>query len=151
MRIIEKISYNFAEVDSTALSADVVLLSREDMLKTHRTVTTEGGEKIAISLAEGSHLHDGDVIYMDSDKVVYVSLKEEEIIFVRPKDGIEWAKVAYNIGNMHHQLYLQKDGLYIPYEDHILKVIEKMDVEYEVRIDKLAGKPAAISELVHRH
>jgi len=151
--IIEKITCNLSGTDPGSRSIDWVMLSHEEMMKPHQKVTTEKGKRIGISLPQGEHLHNGDILYMDDEEIIAVGLMEEDVIEIRPKNSLEWAKAAYNIGNMHHKAYLYSTCIRVPY-DHVLeRMLASLGVEYSKEKRKLDGIPANVPAAGghHRH
>ena len=151
MILIEEIKENIADADYKNLNVELVKISNDDLQKTHRRITSNAGSELAISLPVGSCLKDGDILYRDSHKLIYVYLEEEKAIHIMPSSGIEWAKAAYNIGNIHHTVFLKEDGVYTPYDESVMHVIEKTDIPFEVIKCKLDGVRANIQGGEHSH
>lgn len=149
MIFIEEIKENISVVDISGLETEPVIMSYDELQKTHRRLISPKGSEIAISLPLGSCLKDGDILYRDSGKVIYVSLKEETAIHVMPGAGQEWAKAAYNIGNMHQPVYLKEDGVYTPFDEGVLHIVEKLKLPFEVIKCKLDGERAGVQSGTH--
>ncbi len=151
MIFIEAIKENISVVDISDLETETVTMTYDELRKTHRRVTSSKGSEIAISLPLGSYLKDGDILYRDPGKVIYVSLEEETAIHVMPDTGQEWAKTAYNIGNMHQPAYLKKDGVYTPFDEGVLRIVKKLKLPFEVIKCKLDGEMAGVQGGEHHH
>ena len=139
MRIIERINENIYTENITIINQDYVSLKHDELVKNHRRLKTFLGEEIALSLPSGSIIKDGDVLYREGDKVVYVSLEKEKIIHIIPEVNLDWARAAYAIGNMHMQASLKKDGIYILYDEAIEKTFSRLNIKYKIKIDKIEG------------
>ena len=127
--IIEKIAGNINELDEDVI-IDRVILDHDDMSRTHQRVVTENGEKIAVSLDRGERLFCGAVLLRDGKRAVVVDMPEEDVLEVRPVSGRQWAKAAFNIGNMHQQAYIYDDCMLVPYD----AVLEKPDQSHRCAV-----------------
>ncbi|MDO4870245.1 MAG: urease accessory protein UreE [Bacillota bacterium] len=151
MILVENICENINSIDTSDLILESVSITHEETLKVHRKFKLSQGREIAISLPAGDHLHDGDVLYRDHERVVFIQLIEEKIIHISPDNDREWAKAAYNIGNMHQPAYLKDDGIYVPYDEILLNLIKKLGVNFEIINAKLDGERAAVTNSGHHH
>ncbi len=149
--IVEKITGNMHTAEIGSRSVDLVRLTHDQILKPHQKVTSEGGRVIGISLPEGGHLHNGDILWIDEAEVIAVDLMEEDVFELRPKNNIEWAKAAFNIGNMHQKAYLFPECIRVPYDYVLEKMIDALGVEYSRERRKLDGVPASVSAVYGRH
>ncbi len=149
--IVEKILSNLNGTDPGSRSIDWVKLSREEMMKTHQKVTSEGGRAIGISLPQGENLHSGDILYLDDAEIVAIDLIEEEVFEIRPKNNIEWARAAFNIGNMHQRAYLYSNCIRVPYDYVLDRMLVSLGIEYSREIRKLDGIPANIPAAGRHH
>ena len=148
--IIEKIAGNINELDEDVI-IDRVILDHDDMSRTHQRVVTENGEKIAVSLDRGERLFCGAVLLRDGKRAVVVDMPEEDVLEVRPVSGRQWAKAAFNIGNMHQQAYIYDDCILVPYDAVLENLIKAIDVPYTREKRKLDGERAAHTVGGHHH
>lgn len=148
--IIEETLGNIEEFSEDGRKKIPVTLDREAMNRSHQKVSDENGEVFAISLPHGEKLRPGDVIYVDEEKIVYMKLEPEDVILIRPSGDSQWAKVAYNIGNMHQPAFIREDCIVTPYDPIMESVIERLQVQYDRKTIPLDGERAGISQ-DHRH
>ena len=141
--IIEKIAGRFEDISDDGLVIDKVILDHDDISRPHQKVKTEGGEKLAVSLDQGEKLFKGAVLYRDEYKAIVVDMPEEDVIEIRPEGGRQWAKTAFNIGNMHHPAYIYDDFIRIPYDAILENLIKAIGVPYVRCMAKLDGEKAA--------
>ncbi|MDD3168071.1 MAG: urease accessory protein UreE [Eubacteriales bacterium] len=149
--IAEKVLGNLRDAEQGTRRIDRVRLTHDEIAKPHQKVTTESGRIIGISLPEGEHLHNGDILYQDGSVIIVIDLKEEEVFEIRPKNNMEWAKAAFNVGNMHQRAYLYHDCIRAPYDSVLEKMMEILGVDYSREIRKLDGIPANLSASGSRH
>lgn len=140
--IIEKVLGSINDFETETLKIDKVMLDHYDMNKPHQKVKSESGETLAVSLPHGEKLFCGAVLYKDNEKLIIVDLLPEDTLVVRPNDTLQWAKTAFNIGNMHHPAYLHEDCIVVPYDTIIESLLKGMGVAYEHCERKLDGQLA---------
>ncbi|MGN0703155.1 MAG: urease accessory protein UreE [Lentihominibacter sp.] len=140
--IIEKVIGKIEDFDVEDLSIDRVMLDHYDMDKPHQKLRSESGETVAVSLPHGEKLFGGAVLYKDDNKMIAVDLVEEDAIEIRPSGNLQWAKAAYNIGNMHQQAYLNDDCIVVPYDAVLENMLKGIGVEYIRCRRKLTGEKA---------
>lgn len=151
--VIEQTLGKIFDFDTEGLDFILIELSHEEMLKPHQILTLKDGEKIAISLVMGINLEAGDVILADKNRIVYIDLVKEDALVVRPDNNIQWGKVAFNIGNLHHKVYFTEDSILTPYDKNIESLLLKLGVKYERESRKLDGEKANLKMEgnVHEH
>lgn len=149
--IVEKVLSNLKVTEQGNRTVDRVWLAHDEIMKPHQKVTAESGRTVSISLPEGDRLHNGDILYEDDAEMIVIELREEEVFEIRPKNNLEWAMAAFQIGNMHQRAYLYSDCIRVPY-DHVLeKTIDSLGVEYSREVRVLDGIPANLPASGGRH
>ena len=149
--IIEHLLGKIEDFDTANVFLDSVELTHDELVKSHQKLTSKDGEKIAISLHPGESLEAGDVIYADEKKIIYIDLVKEDALVMKPKDNIQWGKVAFNIGNFHHTAYLTEEYILTPYDPIIETLMSKIGVEYTRESRKLDGERANVQNRSHGH
>lgn len=151
MIIVEKILGKAKDFDSRGLEADRVLLDRYDMAKPHQKLKTEKGAILAVSLSPGESMYDGAVLYKDQEKIITAELLPEDVLEIFPEGNLQWARTAFNIGNMHHPAYLQDDRIMIPYDPVLESLLKGIGVHYVRGQKQLIGEKAGITVGGHGH
>lgn len=149
--IVEKIIGDARDFQGEDLKIDKVYLDYLGMGKPHQKLTAESGEKIAISLDHGEHLFCGAVLYKDSERMIVVDMLPEDVLEIRPEGNRQWAKTAFNIGNMHHPAYLYDDCIRILYDGILENLMKSIGVAYTRCERKLDGEKAAQTVGNHQH
>ena len=149
--MVEKILGSAEDFDLSALETDRVLFDHETLQKGHQRVKTESGRELRISLEHGAALFCGAVLYKDGKLAVVADMIPEDAIKISPRNNIEWAKAAFNIGNMHSFAYIYEDCMLIPYDETLLRLIEALDMPWERCMRKLDGMRAGVSVRGGRH
>lgn len=149
--VVDKIIGKISDFEDSGLKIDKVMLDHYSMAKPHQKLKSLEGTAIGLSLPHGEHLFCGAVIYADDEKLIAVDLIEEDVIDVRPSGSIQWAKVAFNIGNMHHSAYLYEDRILVPYDPIIENLMKSIGVEYTRCTCRLDGERANHMTDGHTH
>ena len=77
------------------------------------------GEELALFLARGEVLRDGECLLAEDGRVVRVEAQAEAVLQVSCRDARELARVAYHLGNRHVPLQVG-DGWLRLRDDHVL-------------------------------
>lgn len=149
--LVEKITGRLETLQKKNRTIDWVLLDHYDMAKPHQKVKSQNGETVAVSLPHGEQLFCGAVLYEDDKKIIAVDLMPEDALEIHPKGSLQWAKTAFNIGNMHHPAYLHEDCIVVPYDGIMENLLKKIGVEYRRCSRKLDGEKANCSAGGHSH
>lgn len=142
--IVERIIGKKDEMSVSGRKSVRVLMDRETMAKPHQKAVTEEGETVGISLPQGENLFPGAVIYEDDERIVYVDLEEEDGLVIYPEDSMQWARAAYNIGNMHQSAYIRQDRIIVPYDEILASLMTKLGIAWERRMCAIDGTRAAV-------
>lgn len=154
MILVEKILGRFEDFDVDELEIDRVSMVHYELVKPHQRIKSQKGKDLAISLSQGEQLFYGAVLYEDGQQIIVVDLVPEEVLEIHPRGNIQWAQVAFNIGNMHQPAYLQEDCILIPYDNVMERLVRALNVGYKKCQRKLTGLRANItvgSEHSHGH
>jgi len=143
--IVEKIIGQYHSEDPGGQTLDPVVMTHDQLLKPHQKVTSVGGRSLGISLDDQERLFDGAILWQDGAVIISVALEEEDILEVRPFGNEEWAKVAFNIGNMHHSAYLYPTFIRIPYDAIVEQMLGNIGAPVERKMAKLDGERANAS------
>lgn len=140
--LIEKIVGNVSEENIEGLLEEKILLDHYDIAKPHQKIKSERGNEYAISLPQGENLSEGSILYRNQEKVVFVVLKQEDILEIKPEGNMQWGMAAFNIGNMHKAAFINEESIKIPYDGLIEKMMKEINISTARTIGKLDGKKA---------
>lgn len=143
--VIERVIANIKHIDIGSKHIDNVWVTHEDLLKPHQKLVSESGRILKISLDDGQKLKNGDILYENDESVAVLTLKAEKVFEIIPKNNMEWAKAAFNIGNMHQKLYIFEDKLCVPYDNVLERVIKALNVEWHITETTLNGLLANVN------
>ncbi|HVI44069.1 MAG TPA: urease accessory protein UreE [Chitinophaga sp.] len=123
--IIDKIIGNTSNQQTGDRTTDLLLLEWYETTKRIQRRHTQDGMEIAIRfLKEGQRLSQGDILYMDDEKVVVVDIIPSDAIVVTPRSPLEMGSVCYEIGNKHLPVFIQDDKVLLPFEEPIYRWLQ---------------------------
>ena len=149
--IIETITGNIKDFEMKDRRTENVILDRDRLSRPHQKVTSETGETFALSLPHGTNLSSGDVIYADEERAVVIELAAEDALVIRPEGTMQWARAAYNIGNMHQTAFIQDDCIVTPYDAILESIMGKLGVSCERKDCPIDGVRANVSQQEGHH
>ena len=149
--IIESILGNITEYAVGDRRLEKVVLDRDGLSKPHQKLKTQSGESFGLSLPHGAALSPGDVIFADEDRVIAVELAPEDALVIRPEGQMQWARAAYNIGNMHQRAFIQEDCIITPYDAILQSIMQKLHVPCERTVCPIDGVRANVSQSEGHH
>ena len=149
--IIESILGNIKEYAVGNRRLEKVVLDRDGLSKLHQKLKTQSGESFGLSLPHGATLSPGDVIFADEDRVIVVELEPEDALVIRPEGQMQWARAAYNIGNMHQRAFIQEDCIITPYDAILQSIMQKLHVPCERTVCPIDGVRANVSQSEGHH
>lgn len=128
--IVKSILGNINNYDIKGKSIDYVTVHPDDRLKQILRLTSDSGVEIGLNLESG-HIHPGDVLAEDENKVYVINCLPQNVIAIKCADIMQMAFVAHSIGNRHTPAVFE-DGMMIIEDDYLIaKWLDDNKVEYE--------------------
>ena len=128
--LCEKILGKVSDPQFAGLRVDYVDIEWHDAFSKLHRLTSAEGEDVAVRMDNEilkRGLHQDDVLYADSDKIVAVNIPECEAIraVVRTDHPGQIAKLCYEVGNTHTTMFRGEDAFtfYTPYYDSLMDKI----------------------------
>ena len=91
-------------------------------------------------------------VVLDRDGlVIVVELEPEDALVIRPEGQMQWARAAYNIGNMHQRAFIQEDCIITPYDAILQSIMQKLHVPCERTVCPIDGVRANVSQSEGHH
>ena len=135
--ILDKILGNIKDMENVHCHIERIYLESDELLKRVFRVTSDHGHEYGISLPKGSEMKDGDILFNDGHNIVVVSVKEDDVIVITPKDINEMGEVAHNLGNKHLPVQIEDGKIIIQYDYLIEKFLQDLKVNFERKNMKL--------------
>ena len=135
--ILNKILGNIEDMKEINCHIERVYLESDELLKRVLRVTSDHGHEYGISLPKGSEMKDGDILFNDGHNIVVISVKEDDVIVITPRDINEMGEIAHNLGNKHLPVQIEDGKIIIQYDYLIEKFLQDLKVNFERKNMKL--------------
>jgi urease accessory protein len=101
---------------------DRVVLDADERFRRRVALTTEGGLKFLLDLAEATALRDGDGLVLGDGTIVAVVGRPEPLAEITAPDAAALTRLAWHLGNRHTEMQVVGDRLRIRHD----RVLEDM-------------------------
>jgi urease accessory protein len=128
--IIEQIVGNISEVGLQDRHVEKVHLNSEDLVKRIQRVSTDHGKEIGIRLTEAKDLTDGDILYMDPHNAIVVSVKEDDLLVIRPVSLQQMGEIAHQLGNRHLPAQFTAEEMLVQYDYLVEDLLERLQIPF---------------------
>ena len=135
--ILDKILGNIKDMEDIHCHVERIYLESDELLKRVLRVTSDHGHEYGISLPKGSEMKDGDILFNDGHNIVVISVKEDDVIVITPRDINEMGEIAHNLGNKHLPVQIEDGKIIIQYDYLIEKFLQDLKVNFERKNMKL--------------
>ncbi|WP_067927481.1 urease accessory protein UreE [Alicyclobacillus shizuokensis] len=131
---------------------DRVWVNSDALLKRIQRLRTESGRELGLRLpADSGTLHDGDILWMDDEAAVVVSVLPEPVLVVSPRSLREMGEVAHRLGNRHVPAQFEGDTLIVADDPLLEQLFVSLDVPF-AREERVLREPFRhIAEHGHSH
>ena len=110
---------------------DVLWLTAEARRRVRCRVRTEAGRELALALPTGSTLEPGAVLHLDRTWYVVVEAAPEPVLAIDPRSAAEALRVAFEVGNRHFALALDKERLLVPDDPAMAQLLDRLGVAWQ--------------------
>ncbi|WP_343673400.1 urease accessory protein UreE [Chitinophaga sp.] len=125
MILINSIQGNVKSADIGARVVDLLQLewfeTGKKIMRRHTLNGCEIGWKVVKELPV---LQDGDILWMDENTVIAVSILPAAAIVLIPATMLDMATICYEIGNKHLPLFIVGEEVLVPYEEPLFRWLE---------------------------
>ena len=128
--ILNKILGNIKDMGEINCHVEKIYLESDELLKRIMRVTSDHGHEYGISLDKGSEMKDGDILFNDGHNMVVVTLKEDDVIIITPKNINEMGEVAHTLGNRHLPVQIEDGKIIIQYDYVVERLLNESQVNF---------------------
>ncbi|MCC8391781.1 urease accessory protein UreE [Paraburkholderia sp. MMS20-SJTR3] len=111
--------------------APTLTLAFDERRKSRLAATLDNGEEVAVLLARGTVLRDGDVLIADDGGLVRIVAKAEAVLLVRAADALTLTRAAYHLGNRHTPVEVGADYLKLEYDPVLADMLTRIGATVE--------------------
>lgn len=122
--LVEKILGNLKDYPLEGRKVEKVLIEWYELDKKLLRKTSESGEEVGIRI--DTHLHEGDVLYADEDKVLVIDILPCELTTVEVHSMKEMGRLCFELGNRHLSLAIGEHEVSVPYDEPTFTYLEKL-------------------------
>ena len=127
-----------------------VVLSFDARQKCRLRTQTTAGEDVALVLARGEVLRDGDLFEADDGRVVRVTARPEPLLQIACDGPVQLARIAYHLGNRHVSVQIGDGWLRIADDDVLRQMVEGLGAN-AVRVQSPFEPESGAYGGAHRH
>lgn len=129
---------------------DEVELSWFDMQKPNLTAVSSNGVNFIVKV-KFTHLHENDVLLCEDGHTIKVKRSEDNIYILEFTDALNFAKVAYEVGNRHQPIMLDNMKITVLDDISLSDIIEATYKNDYIKITKSTGYFKANGKAHHSH
>jgi urease accessory protein len=131
--IIDCLAPSVNQDDLRAKEEDKLVLTWEQRRWMRGRFTTDRGRKIGIALPTGSTLAPGAILYVGADWYLKIEAAIESVLEIVPSDYNEAVKIAFEVGNRHFPLALEKSRILVPDDKVMVRLMDRLGAPWERR------------------
>lgn len=146
--IIEKVIGNVATIEENIPHIERVFMESDALLKRVQRVTTDHGNELGIRLKENKSLEDGDVLYMDENNMIIVTVTPDDLLTIMPTSIQQMGEIAHQLGNRHLPAQFEGKLMLVQYDYLVEELLQKLEVPYKREKRKVKQ---AFRHIGHRH
>ncbi len=146
--IIEEIIGNVEKIRLNGRHMERVYLSSDDLVKRIQRVTTDHGKEIGIRLRQPKDLTDGDILFMNDDNIIVVSVTADDLLVIRPVSIKQMGEIAHQLGNRHLPAQFEGDKMLVQYDYLVEELLQQLKIPYAREERKLKN---AFRHIGHHH
>lgn len=157
----ENLRKRYEDMSSRSL-CESIRINRMEAQRVRMRKRSSNGTDIAITLTPGSKLRHGDVLMIESDRMVIVELEPENLAVMQVKDNIHEhdavqvpATIGHAIGNLHRPIKIEGRTIYFPIQadseiEMFKKIFGGLLEHVEITQTKMVFEPEEGTD-VHEH
>jgi urease accessory protein len=142
--------------------SEIIQISRSEAQRSRMRKTSNKGSDVAITLPQSVHIKHGDVLLLNSDKIIIVEIQPEKVAVIAVRSNIasehlfEMAvKVGHTIGNLHRPIKLEDNKIILPIQaeselDLLKKVLGSIKELIDITSTTMVFEPEEGAD-VHEH
>jgi urease accessory protein len=144
--VVTEASVRASHAELAGRERDSLALTAEERRWGRRRIRTRGGRELALALPTGTPLIPGDVLHVEAGWYVVVEAAPEPVLVVTPATWAEAIRIAFEVGNRHFTLALDRDRLLVPDDPAMEQLLTRLGLAWDR--DRLPFAPLGAA---HRH
>lgn len=103
------------------LSLEVVTLTWHERQRSRQRLVSNRGSQLQLMLPRGTHLQDGDLLYVDAQRQIRVKAQAEPVFLIQTENVIQMGQVLHQMGNWHRPVQISPEGQILVLADDPLR------------------------------
>lgn len=131
--IINKIVGNIEDFDKAEIDKrhiERVNMESDQLVKRIQRLTTDHDREIGLQLKDKRDLANGDILYMDDQNIIMVSVMSDDLLVIHARDIEEMGRVAHELGNRHLPAQFEGSEMLIQYDYLIERLLQEMKLDF---------------------
>lgn len=129
--IIEQIVGNVSNLNQQAPHIETVYMSSDHLLKRIQRVVTDHGKEFGIRLKANQSLVDGDVLFMDEQNMIVISVTPDDVLTIMPTSMGQMGDIAHQLGNRHLPTQFEGDVMLVQYDYLVEDLLQSLEIPYK--------------------
>jgi len=131
--IIDRLPPSANQDDLRAKEEDKLVLAWEQRRWMRGRFATVRGRKIGVALPTGTTLAPGSILYVGADWYLKIEAAIEPVLEICPSDSNEAVKIAFEVGNRHFPLAIERSKILVPDDKVMVRLMERLGAPWERR------------------
>lgn len=147
--LVKEIKSNLKKRNDLAqYKKEIVTIENEALAKRIHHLKTDQGTEISIRLEPGKHLHVGDILLEEEQRVIVVEVLPEDVLVIKPQSIHEMGVIAHELGNRHLPAQFIQNEMLVQYDYLVEHLLTHKNIAYSREQVKL---PEAFRHIGHSH
>ncbi|MBC1402252.1 urease accessory protein UreE [Listeria booriae] len=132
--IIEKVIGNiddFTEQQLGTYHIERIYIENESLAKRMHLVETDHGREVRVRLAQGEHLHVGDILVQEDGNLVVVDVLSEDVLTIMPRSIHEMGEIAHALGNRHLPAQFVDETMIVQFDYLVENLLKEAGVPFK--------------------
>ena len=143
-------------------NCEKIVINRLESQKLRMRKNTDKKTDVIFMLEHTPHLRNGDVIFLDEEKMILLTLEPEVVAIITFKNSVNKddsfplsVKIGHNLGNLHRPIKVTKNQVIFPIQAETeLEMLKKMFSSFnkflDIKTDMMIFEPDEGSD-IHEH
>jgi urease accessory protein len=145
--IIDRLIASFNSNDLQTKEEDKLVLGWEQRRWVRGRFTTAKGRKIGVALPTGTTLAPDSILWIGPDWYLRIEAATESVLEITPSDYEHAVKIAFEVGNRHFPLAIQRGKIVVPDDNAMVRLMERLDASWERK--QMVFEPIGNTQLHH--
>lgn len=135
--VVTEVLGNIKHMELGVVKREAVLLEWYEGEKKLLKKTSSSGEEIGIRVE--TPLKDGDVLYKDNNRVIFVEIQPTDLLHISVYSMQEMGRLCFELGNRHLSLGIHNEYVQVPYDEPTFEYLKKLGFDVKKCTEKFSN------------